>query len=44
MSGEHSDNDVVKIDLPEYEEDSFAIPDVPAESSFESSFARSESA
>lgn len=34
MNDEHIDNDIVKVDLPEYEEDSFAIPDIESESSF----------
>ena len=34
MDEERSDYDVLEIDLPAYEEDSFAIPDIPAESSF----------
>ena len=34
MSEEQFDNDVVKMELPEYEERSFPFPDVRAESSF----------
>lgn len=34
MSEEQFDNDVVKMELPEYEESSFPFPDVRAESSF----------
>ncbi|MCH5349987.1 MAG: hypothetical protein J1E40_11735 [Oscillospiraceae bacterium] len=34
MSEEHSENDVVKLELPEYEEKSFPFPDAPTESSF----------
>lgn len=34
MDDERSDNDVLEIELPAYQEDSFAIPDVEAESSF----------
>lgn len=34
MNEEQFDNDVLEIELPAYQEDSFAIPDVPTESSF----------
>ncbi|MCH5193941.1 MAG: hypothetical protein J1F11_08275 [Oscillospiraceae bacterium] len=34
MSEKRSDHDVLEIDLPAYEEDSFAVPDIEPESSF----------
>ena len=34
MNSEHSDHDVIEMELPEYEEKSFPFPDVPAGSSF----------